>query len=41
VASGVKQNSELIERLGDSVEVAKGILKKFPSQEKVLADMES
>ena len=39
VASKVKQNLELVERLGDSVDVAKGILKKFPSQEKVLEEI--
>jgi chromosome segregation ATPase len=36
VAAKVKQNVELVDRLGDSVDVAKGVLRKFPSQEKVL-----
>ncbi|HSB47324.1 MAG TPA: hypothetical protein VLD37_04865 [Candidatus Bilamarchaeum sp.] len=39
VAAKVKQNVELVDRLGDSVDVAKGVLKKFPSQEKVLEEM--
>lgn len=39
VTSKVKQNAELVERLGDSVDVAKNILKKFPSQEKVLEEI--
>ena len=34
IVSKVKQGSELMERLGDSVDVAKGVLKRFPSQEK-------
>jgi DNA repair exonuclease SbcCD ATPase subunit len=36
VAAKVKGNVELVDRLGDSVDTAKGVLKKFPSQEKVL-----
>jgi chromosome segregation ATPase len=40
VVAKVKQNSELVERLGDSVDVAKGVLKKFPSQENVLEEIE-
>jgi len=36
----VRQNADLIERLGDSVDIAKNILKKFPSQDKVMADLE-
>lgn len=37
----VKQNVEIVERLGDSVTVAKGILKRFPSQEKVMEELET
>jgi DNA repair exonuclease SbcCD ATPase subunit len=40
VSSAVKQNAELIDRLGDSVDVAKGVLRKFPSQEKVMEEVE-
>ena len=39
VASKVKGNVELVDRLGDSVDTAKGVLKKFPSQEKVLDEI--
>jgi chromosome segregation ATPase len=39
VASKVRQNVDLVDRLGDSVDTAKGVLKKFPSQEKVLDEM--
>ncbi|MEW6721826.1 MAG: hypothetical protein AB1324_01035 [Candidatus Micrarchaeota archaeon] len=41
IASKVRQNVDLVERLGDSVDVAKGVLKKFPSQEKVMEALES
>ncbi|MEW6036145.1 MAG: hypothetical protein AB1529_06020 [Candidatus Micrarchaeota archaeon] len=41
VSSAVKQNVELIGRLGDSVDVAKGVLKKFPSQDKVMEDLDA
>jgi len=41
VASQVRQNVDLIERLGDSVDVAKTVLKKFPSQQKVLDDLDA
>lgn len=37
----VKQNLEVVERLGDSVTVAKGILKRFPSQEKVMEELDT
>ena len=40
VAEKVKHNVEIVERLGDSVTVAKGILKRFPSQEKVIQELE-
>ncbi len=40
VAAQVKQNADLIGRLGDSVDVAKAVLKKFPSQQKVLDDLD-
>ncbi|MDD5171680.1 MAG: hypothetical protein PHF60_01440 [Candidatus ainarchaeum sp.] len=36
----VKQNAEMAERLGDSVGVARNVLKKFPSQEKVLQELD-
>jgi len=36
----VKQNAELAERLGDSVDVARGVLKKFPGQDKVLQELD-
>jgi chromosome segregation ATPase len=41
VSEKVKQNVEIVERLGDSVTVAKGILKRFPSQDKVMEELES
>lgn len=40
LATGVKQNADVVERVGSSVETAKGILRKFPSQEKVLQELE-
>lgn len=40
IASNVKQNVDLMERLGDSVDVAKGILGRFPSQESVIATLD-
>ncbi len=40
VATRVKQNVELVDRVGDSVEVAKSILKKFPSQDKVMEELD-
>jgi uncharacterized phage infection (PIP) family protein YhgE len=40
VVAQVKQNADLMERLGDSVDVAKGVLKKFPAQEKVMAELD-
>jgi len=40
ISSKVRQNVELIERLGDSVDVAKNVLKKFPNEAKVLSDLE-
>lgn len=36
----VKQNLELVERLGDSVSTSKNILKKFPTQKKVFAELD-
>ncbi len=36
ITAKVRQNVELVERLGDSVDVAKGVLRKFPSQDKVM-----
>ncbi len=40
VTAQVKKNAELMERLGDSVDVAKNVLKKFPSQDRVMEDLE-
>jgi DNA repair exonuclease SbcCD ATPase subunit len=40
VTAQVKQNAELMERLGDSVDVAKTVLKKFPSQDRILEDLD-
>ena len=40
VAAGVKQNADLVDRVGDSMEVAKGVLRKFPTQEKVLQELD-
>jgi chromosome segregation ATPase len=40
VTMQVKQNAELMERLGDSVDVAKTVLKKFPSQERIIEDLD-
>src|SRR5262249_39947096 len=40
IVSKVRQSVELVERLGDSVDVAKGVLKKFPSQDKVMEELE-
>ncbi len=40
VAKKAKHDMELVERLGDSVTVAKGIVKRFPSQKKVIAELE-
>ena len=36
----VKEHGDIVERLGDTVTVAKGILKRFPSQKKVLEELE-
>lgn len=41
VASKVKQNAELMQRLGDSVDVAKVVLKKFPNQDKVMESLDA
>jgi archaellum component FlaC len=40
IVSQVRQNADLMERLGDSVDVAKSILKKFPSQDSVMSELE-
>jgi chromosome segregation ATPase len=40
VTAQVKRNAELMDRLGDSVNVAKTVLKKFPSQEKVMESLD-
>lgn len=40
ITAKVRQNVELVERLGDSVDVAKGVLKKFPSQDKVMEELD-
>jgi DNA repair exonuclease SbcCD ATPase subunit len=40
VTTQVKQNLDLMERLGDSVDVAKAVLKKFPNQQKVMDDLD-
>ncbi|MFN7991865.1 MAG: hypothetical protein U0R44_06960 [Candidatus Micrarchaeia archaeon] len=40
IVGKVRQNAELVDRLGDSVDVAKGVLKKFPSQEKVMEEID-
>ncbi|MFZ5501468.1 MAG: hypothetical protein ACOY58_06120, partial [Candidatus Micrarchaeota archaeon] len=39
VVSRIRESAELAERLSDSVEVSKSLLKKFPSQEKVMEKM--
>jgi DNA repair exonuclease SbcCD ATPase subunit len=36
-----KQNLEVVERLGDSVAISKNVLKKFPSQKKVLGELDT
>jgi len=36
----VRQNADLVERLGSSVEVARGVLTRFPSQQKVIDELE-
>lgn len=41
VVSKARQNAELIERLGDSVDVAKAVLKKFPDQGKVMEGLDT
>jgi chromosome segregation ATPase len=41
VAAKVKQNMDLMQRLGDSVDVAKTVLKKFPNQEKVMESLDA
>lgn len=40
VSATAKQNLELAERFGDSITVAKGILTRFPSQQKVLEELD-
>ncbi len=40
ITARVRQDVELVERLGDSVDVAKGVLKKFPSQEKIMEELD-
>ena len=40
VAASVKRDADVVDRVGDSINVAKGILKRFPSQEKVLAELD-
>lgn len=40
IIAKVKDNAELAERLSDSVDVSKNILKKFPSQKKVMDNIE-
>ncbi len=40
VSEKVKEHAELVERLGESVTVAKGIIRRFPSQKKVLKELE-
>ncbi|NYZ74390.1 hypothetical protein H0O00_04565 [Candidatus Micrarchaeota archaeon] len=40
VVDKVRQNAELAERLGDSVDVARNVLKKFPSQDKVMQELD-
>ncbi len=41
VTAKVRQNMELMQRLGDSVDVAKTVLKKFPNQEKVMESLDA
>ncbi|MBU0533080.1 hypothetical protein KKB44_06325 [Candidatus Micrarchaeota archaeon] len=36
----MKQNVDVVERLGESVTVAKNVLKKFPNQKKVLGELD-
>ena len=40
ITKQVKQNADLVERLGDSVDVAKTVLKRFPAQEKVMQELD-
>lgn len=40
IASKLKQNLDLVERLGDSIETAKSVQKKFPSQDKVMEELD-
>ncbi len=40
ITTKVRQDVELVERLGDSVDVAKGVLKKFPSQDKIMEELD-
>ena len=40
ITSQVRQNADFVERLGDSVDVAKTVLRKFPAQEKVLLELD-
>ncbi|MDD5339829.1 MAG: hypothetical protein PHV13_01115 [Candidatus ainarchaeum sp.] len=40
IGAMVKENKELTERFGDTVDVARGILARFPAQEKVMAELE-
>ncbi len=40
IVTQVRQNADFVERLGDSVDVAKTVLKKFPAQERVLLELD-
>ncbi len=41
ITKKAKQNAEIVERVGESVTVAKGILKRFPNQQKMVQELES
>ena len=40
IAASVKRDADVVDRVGDSINVAKGILRRFPSQEKVLQELD-
>src|SRR5208283_3909855 len=40
IVTQVRQNADFVERLGDSVDVAKTVLRKFPAQERVLLELD-
>lgn len=40
LSAKISEHAEMIERLGDSVNVSKGIIKRFPSQKKVMEELD-